>query len=113
MKKIPTFDPGPTGGVTYQPKAEPDRRPAEDRERRKFYRRAAWLRCRALKLAKDPACERCLATTGRGVDATDVHHKIDLKDEPSLAYDLANLESLCHRCHGRITGGRIRRGGAS
>jgi 5-methylcytosine-specific restriction endonuclease McrA len=101
--KIPTFDGRPKVGAAYQ--AKPAHRPLDDPgriERHRFYNRAAWKRCRLAKLAKDPLCERC-RIRGLAVAAQHVHHRIDLKDEWSLRYDLANLESLCQPCHSAET----------
>ena len=63
-----------------------------------------WQRLRAEKLHRDPLCERCKQ---RGIitAAEEVHHIIPvesgcmLPEMTRLAYDAANLMSLCHRCH--------------
>ena len=31
--------------------------------------------------------------------ADEVHHIIELKDDITKAYELDNLESICHSCH--------------
>jgi len=36
---------------------------------------------------------------GNDVKADEVHHKKELADRPDLAYDLDNLESICHSHH--------------
>lgn len=59
-----------------------------------------WQRSRLLHLARHPLCEQCLAE-GRTVAATDVHHIIP-KAQGGGESD-ANLHSLCHACHSRIT----------
>lgn len=76
----------------------------DEQERKRFYWRAAWKRCRALKLARDPLCEKCLRLgLARPEPASQVHHKIDRVDRPDLAYDLDNLESLCQTHHSSET----------
>lgn len=107
MAKVPTRFDGPPESIAVYRKASPTEEAAG--ERKKFYKRAAWRRCRALKLAGDPLCERCKA---RGViePATQVHHRIDVVDADELVYDLDNLEALCQGCHSRETMGRQARG---
>jgi 5-methylcytosine-specific restriction protein A len=78
---------------------EYDRR-ARDPEATRFYRSAAWLRIRSVKLGQDPLCQRCRAD-GRLVPATVVHHRTERREDEALALDLDNLESLCASCHGR------------
>ena len=62
-----------------------------------FYASPDWIRLRKYKLTKDPLCQRCFPETL--VPATEVHHKTDIKDDPSLSLDINNLESLCSDCH--------------
>ncbi len=71
-------------------------------DRHKFYRSIEWRSLRLLKLSQKPLCEICLKS-GRVVEATEVHHIVDLKDSPSKSLDIVNLQSLCAHCHGRIT----------
>ena len=84
----------------HQP-PEPDRAAAE-KERRAWYKKAAWRRLRAYKLNLNPLCQAHLER-GEAVEASHVHHKIDRLERPDLSYDLANLESLCVACHSRIS----------
>jgi len=107
--RIPVRRDGPPANVPrYQPPRPRPETSAERKERHKFYGRAQWhKRTRPAKLARNPLCERCLVDNTL-VSATDVHHRIDIKDAPELAHDLDNLESLCHECHSQITFSRIR-----
>lgn len=62
---------------------------------------ARWQRVRALKLARDPLCEDCLARYGRPVRAEQVDHVKPLRVRPDLAFARENLKSLCTACHAR------------
>lgn len=73
-----------------------------------FYTSPPWRRLRALKLAEDPFCERCLERNIT-VPAIDVHHIQEVDLRPELALEYNNLESLCKTCHGRETGGKGRK----
>lgn len=101
MSRPPTRRSGPPPERTYRPKPAPSE--PEVRKPR-LYDRRGWRGsdgrqgARDLKLRKNPFCERCLLI-GKHIDAVDVHHRIDVADAPELGCDLANLESLCKRCH--------------
>ncbi len=73
--------------------------------RRYFYHCAQWRRLRALYLADNPLCERCL-DAGRYVPAVDVHHREGFADKGehwrAWATDYGNLMAVCKRCHGII-----------
>lgn len=63
-----------------------------------------WRKLRDKKIQMNPLCEECKKEL-----ATEVHHRIPLEyysDRPDimeeLAYDINNLESVCHRCHKNI-----------
>ena len=63
-----------------------------------------WRNLRNKKIQLNPLCEEC----GEQL-ATEVHHKIPIEyysDKPDLmeelAYDINNLESVCHECHKMI-----------
>lgn len=108
---LPIRRDGPPPHVAvYQP---PRRDDAPAIERGRFYRRAAWRKCRAYKLSLNPLCELCLQRD-QPTEATQVHHVVDYADRPDLAYELSNLQALCAPCHSKITaskgGGRWRRG---
>lgn len=98
-RAVPTHRPRP--GTS---KAEANRR--YDRTRRDaaskaFYRTRAWQGVRQIKLRRDPACELCRAQ-GRLVQATHVHHVIEISVDRSKALDVDNLQSLCSPCHTRL-----------
>ena len=78
----------------------------EDRkEATKWYSQSAWRKqLRPAFLAENPLCARC------GYPANEVHHKIDRRERPDLAWDWANLESLCKPCHSRETATRQSKG---
>lgn len=59
---------------------------------------ARWRRVRAMVLAEEPLCWRCLER-GEVVPGTEVHH-ID-GDVTNLARE--NLEPLCKQCHAKET----------
>lgn len=59
---------------------------------------STWRKVRATKLSADPLCERC-ERMGRTTAATLVHHKIPVRQDPSLRLALSNLMSLCVSCH--------------
>jgi 5-methylcytosine-specific restriction endonuclease McrA len=65
---------------------------------RRFYKSAAWKKCRESYIAKVfGLCERC------GAGGKIVHHKIYLNErninEPNVTLAHENLELLCHECH--------------
>lgn len=100
---------GPPSGQCYRAKKPSPILTEQDRiERHRFYGRAAWARCRKLKLRRNPLCECCLREEGKTIPAAHVQHKKDLALRPDLAYDLDNLESLCHPCHSRETLKRLK-----
>lgn len=65
-----------------------------------------WRALRQAKLSSDPFCADC-AKEGVLTAATDVHHVVPVDEGANpermaaLAYDAANLVSLCHACHVR------------
>lgn len=75
-----------------------------DRVGKKLYRSGAWKKLRQAYLSEHPMCERC-ARVGRIRPATQVHHKIHLTpenvDDPNIALNMSNLESLCDECHAK------------
>lgn len=69
------------------------------KDRAKIYNSKRWKQVRELVLLRDDMmCQPCKA---KGIDtiATEVHHIQELKDRIDLAYDIDNLESICHSCH--------------
>ena len=75
---------------------------ATRQERRLFYQSEAWKSLRLYKLSLNPLCERCLKK-GKLVQATEVHHIIDIATDPSKVVDFTNLEALCKSCHSSHT----------
>lgn len=61
-----------------------------------------WQDLRELKLKADPLCQLC-ERRGRLVPATEVDHVVPLVDRPDLAYEWANLMSICRPHHNRKT----------
>ncbi len=93
---------------TYRPVPRPIREVSSRRNASPFYSRRAWRgsdRChgvRQLKLSTNPLCEDCQAR-GQLTAATQVHHKIAVGEDISLALEMTNLVSLCSSCHSRLT----------
>ena len=56
-----------------------------------------WRRFRLWFLRQHPLCQAC------GAAAQDVHHKVDRRDMPGLAFVEENCTALCHACHSRVT----------
>lgn len=67
-----------------------------------IYDTRAWRRLSDKKKTVDPFCEPCLKE-GRHTIARIVDHIVEIKDDPSLAYNWDNLESMCHDCHNKKT----------
>ncbi|HRW25566.1 MAG TPA: HNH endonuclease signature motif containing protein [Spirochaetia bacterium] len=57
------------------------------------YRDSRWRRARREQLARQPRCCRC------GAPATDVDHIIPHQGREEYAFNLDNLQSMCHACH--------------
>ena len=62
------------------------------------YQGARWQRLRRLHLSIEPLCRAC-KRLGYSVTAQHVDHVVPIAQAPALAYDLANLQSLCVSCH--------------
>lgn len=69
-------------------------RTAARRIAKRFYSTAAWRRLRSSVLACRPVCERCAFA-----EATEVHHRVEVRVDDALALDPGNLEALCKPCH--------------
>lgn len=65
-----------------------------------FYQSKQWKQARRQHLLVHPLCEQCLRER-RTVPATIVHHKIELKQNFSLALEPSNLESICQEHHNK------------
>jgi len=94
-------------GVTRCPRCQ-GRKDERDRQRKAAYeaRRparavptwaAAWRKLSREQLALKPFCEVC------GAKATEVHHRVPVRVDPSRALDPSNTACLCRSCHSRIT----------
>ena len=70
--------------------------------RKKFYQSPEWRTMRRIKLVNNPFCEKCMKE-GFTIMAEDVHHIIDIKNDPTKALKYDNLMSLCKPCHSEIT----------
>ncbi|MBI1348024.1 hypothetical protein GC163_17260 [bacterium] len=89
----------PRSIATHHPASRPSIDDSPHRQEDKaFYSAPRWRRLRAMKLRMSPLCE-----CGCGQAAKDVHHIIDRKEAPELAYEISNLQSLTKRCHSRTT----------
>lgn len=65
----------------------------------KFYWSKDWKKLRETALIRDNyLCQDCLKNE-KITKATDVHHKIKIKDDYSKRNDIDNLISLCKDCH--------------
>jgi 5-methylcytosine-specific restriction protein A len=62
---------------------------------RAIYSSKQWERARFLAKRRDGF--RCVQCGSR--DKLEVHHVKRVKDAPELAFDLANLRTLCRACH--------------
>lgn len=90
----------------YKPKRQ---RPNEGKrkERMSIYNTARWRELRRLKLQRDPLCEICLKKD-IVKPADDIHHIVsfmstnDPVQRKFLAFDFANLMSLCDECHQEV-----------
>lgn len=77
---------------------------AKDKDYIRLISSARWLSLRRRKISAHPLCQRC-QEQGRVTAATEVHHVVPVEtglgyaDKQRLAYDWANLMSLCHDCH--------------
>ena len=69
---------------------------------KKIYNSKAWATVRQKALIRDnflciPCCKQGIETR-----ADEVHHIIEVQDDIRKAYDLENLESICHKCHMKL-----------
>ncbi|WP_418186746.1 HNH endonuclease [Aliarcobacter lanthieri] len=69
------------------------------KDRKKIYNSKNWKDIRKKALLRDDYM--CVICKSKGIEtiATEVDHIIELKENISKAYDLNNLQSLCHGCH--------------
>lgn len=84
----------------------PGTRPANHTPPDPFYLSGPWRRFRLWILARFPLCAdpfQYHAEDGRAEAATEIHHLIRRRERPDLAFDPANVQSLCKSCHSRLT----------
>lgn len=91
---------------TLQKPSKQKSRTFNRQDRQKVYQSAKWKKLRQAKLMANPLCEVCLAN-GIIKPAIDVHHIDSFMNYTGnkrlqLAYDYANLQSLCKECHSEI-----------
>jgi 5-methylcytosine-specific restriction protein A len=72
------------------------------KQRQEIYQSTRWQNLRIAKLMEHPLCEICQKEL-----ATEVHHIQSFMFRPKeemlrLAFDYANLQSLCDNCHNNI-----------
>jgi 5-methylcytosine-specific restriction protein A len=68
-------------------------------ERVKIYNSKRWKQVRELALIRDNMMCQVCKEQGKDVLADEVHHIIELSEDITKAYDLDNLQSICHSCH--------------
>jgi 5-methylcytosine-specific restriction protein A len=95
---VPTMR--PPGAPTKTEIARLYDRSTRNRESKAFYNSAPWLKCRQIKLSRDPYCEKCLEQDIY-TPATIVHHLKPITEFPELRLDIDNMESNCASCHSR------------
>ncbi|AAK79860.1 5-methylcytosine-specific restriction endonuclease McrA [Clostridium acetobutylicum] len=67
----------------------------------KIYKSKRWQKVRKIVLIRDNyLCQECLRH-GAITQANTVHHKVELREDLSKAYDIDNLESICPACHNK------------
>ncbi|APW60471.1 HNH endonuclease signature motif containing protein [Paludisphaera borealis] len=109
MPDIPYFTGRPDGRIPQHKPPPPRTESAEGRKaRKKIYNSAAWKKCRALALRRQPLCPECLKN-GVHSPSVEVHHVKDLA-EGGDQYSLDNLQPLCKMHHGTVTRWRMYQG---
>lgn len=86
-------------GDAAAPSSRRETRSASASQRGYGYR---WRKLRNWFIHAHPYCAECLKR-GRFVAATDVDHIVPHKGDPSLFWNVENLQALCHECHSRKT----------
>ena len=82
-------------------KANDQLREREDSKYRRVYHSQRWKDLRKQILQRDDyVCQNCLSN-GEYTVADVVHHKIEVKEDITKAYEESNLVSWCHECHNR------------
>ena len=66
------------------------------------YKDKRWKKKREIILRRDNyLCQEC-KKYGKRVEATTVHHIIHAEDDPLLAWENDNLQSVCAKCHNKL-----------
>lgn len=73
----------------------------QDKASKRFYNSYAWISARLSHLRQYPLCEDC-KKRGYLVQATVVHHKVEVRVDWDKALDSDNMQSLCASCHSRL-----------
>ena len=63
-----------------------------------IYNTPRWKKLRSYKITINPLCEICEAK-GIVKQTEEVHHIVPFSIDPTLAYDIDNLLSVCITCH--------------
>lgn len=67
-----------------------------------FYSSAKWRKKAQHIMRRDGyQCQLC-KRYGRITQAELVHHKIEIEDDPSLAFEDSNLVAICRACHNKV-----------
>lgn len=98
-RAIPVHRPRSPIPAAHAARKRYERRP-DRREDKDFYKSPAWRALRLAFLQANPLCRDCKAL-GRYEPARHVHHIVDRKQRPDLAWDWDNLQALCVPCHNR------------
>jgi 5-methylcytosine-specific restriction endonuclease McrA len=79
--------------------------------RKDFYNSREWAELRTYKLYRNPFCTDCWKNKDELNPGVDVHHIIDIADDPSWenATNVDNLKVLCKSCHSRITAKNLKK----
>jgi 5-methylcytosine-specific restriction enzyme A len=96
--KIRQFQPAGTSAHTGKDRHVAYNQTGRDRELLALYGSGPWKRFRESIRRARVLCEDCRAG-GRVVVGSHVHHLIDPRDDPSLAFEPSNVRLLCHSCH--------------
>lgn len=80
---------------------------AEDKERERIRAKSDrygwdWKKFRKRMLSENPLCAQC-ERDGYVVEATTVHHVVDIVEAPERRLDASNIECLCEMHHNQIT----------
>lgn len=97
-KRIPTHKPAGYKGEEQRRK-EADTKRDQEKPWRAWYRTQRWKALRAIRLAMDPWCVRCIAADRPLTPSDTVNHKDPHKGDPVKFWDLDNTEGVCTPCH--------------